>query len=121
MRILLIAIFFLSLVQSQTLVSTDQAVEDSLNVLLQDWSLAEMEVEQAIKSQMPVTAAARKARLKSIYEARVVLASAEQRYYLFCTAYAPDQDSRMLFSMRSAAAKRRRDGYQAQVYAYTAP
>ena len=104
--------------QAQTLIPADSAVSDTLIVLMEDVSLAEMQVEEAIAAPIPSTRAEQKQRLRKIYEARTALAKTEQEYFAFCSNHAPDIDTRTLFTRKAWRAKREADHYQGQVYAY---
>jgi hypothetical protein len=118
---LAIVLFSFSFSFGQSLITDDPAVEDSIKVLLQDWDLAEANLEQIVETQSAdLTAADRKVRLKGIYEARLSLAKAEHAYYALCVNHAPDTDTQILFRKKSYAAKRQRDYYQSQVWVYTA-
>jgi hypothetical protein len=121
MRFTFLAVLFMSFVShSQVLISEDTAITDTLIVLLEDVSLTEMQVEQSISASQPATAAARKVRMRGIYVAKVAHAKAAQRYFSFCAVHAPDMSTKVLFSRKAYAFKRRQDTYQGQVYAYSA-
>ena len=105
--------------EAQVLVSADSAVGDTITVLLQDVSLAEAQLKQAIASPLPETRSARKERKRAIYVARTALAEAEQKFFKVQANHAPDLDTQQLFARKAWLAKREKDKYQAQVYAYT--
>ena len=104
---------------AQMIVPAEDAIADTLTVLLEDVSLAEMQVAQVIKSRLPSTASERKDRMRLIYERKRDLARAEQQYFEYCCQYATDEDSKSMFRMKAVAARRHGNEYQNRVYAYT--
>lgn len=104
---------------SQSLIASDEAINDSLTVLSQGIQLASTQLEQAQNKPQPSTAAARKERLRSLYELRRDLAAAELEYYQFCMRHISEGsfEDKAIFGRLARRAKRKKDFCQGKVYA----
>jgi len=119
---IIIALISISSIKAQEafLISSKDEITNKISILLQDMSLAEYRLEHGIPDiPIPSSPAARKQRMREIYELKVDFAAAEQNYYSFIKGYAPDEPTRTKWNRLEYSAKRRKDTYQAKVYQCT--